>query len=222
MPDVTIIGMPRSTLTRTVRIACLEKEITFEFSSRNIPSPGQPAPPALLRNNPFGKMPVLIHGPFVLYETAAICRYIDDHFPGPLLRPVAAEKVARMNQWISVAMTRLDPNIIRNFVIPTAFSDDETRNDPGFTVHMNKMADIIRRDLSVLDAACADGWICGERFTIADMMIMPMIHYLHAMPGGPEMLADAPNVNDAFARFRARSAAAQTDPLLPERLLKSA
>jgi len=222
MSDVTIIGMPRSSLTRTVRIACLEKEITFEFSSRNVQLPGQPATPDVLHNNPFGKVPVLKHGSFILYETSAICRYVDDNFPGPLLRPVDASKVARMNQWISLAMTRLDQNIIRNFVIPMVLTDDAQRHDPGFANQMNRMADIIRHDLSVLDAPYADGWICGDRFTIPDMMIMPMIHYLHAMPGGPEMLADAPNVEDAFTRFKARSSAAQTDPLLPEKLLKSA
>ena len=222
MSDVTIIGMPRSNLTRTVRIACLEKEIPFTFSSRNVQPPGHPPTPELLRSNPFGKVPVLTHGPFVLYETAAICRYIDDNFPGPLLRPVHAEKAARMNQWISVAMTRFDPDIIRNFVIPMFFADDVKRHDPAFTTRMNEMTDRIRHDLSVLDAAYGDGWVCGDRFTIPDMMIMPMIHYLNAMPGGPEMLASAPNIADAFARFKARSSAAQTDPLLPEKLLKSA
>ena len=222
MSVVTIIGMPRSNLTRTVRIACLEKEIAFEFSTRNVQTPGHPPTPELLRSNPFGKVPVLNDGPFVLYETAAICRYVDDRFPGPLLRPVSAQKVARMNQWISLAMTRLDQNIIRNFVIPMVLTDDTKRHDPGFAIQMNRMADIIRHDLSVLDPAYADGWICGDRFTIPDMMIMPMIHYLNAMPGGPEMLADTPNVEDAFMRFRARGSAAQTDPILPEKLLKSA
>jgi glutathione S-transferase len=222
MTDVTIIGMPRSSLTRTVRIACLEKEIAFEFSSRNVNRPGQPPTAELSHDNPFGKVPILKHGAFVLYETAAICRYIDDNFPGPLLRPVSARKVAQMNQWISLAMTRLDQDIIRNFVIPMVFADDGKRHDPGFAIHINQMADHIRHDLSVLNAAYAGNWLCGERFTIADMMIMPMIHYLHAMPGGPEMLANAPNVADAFARFKARSSAAQTDPLLPEKLMKSA
>ncbi len=222
MSDVTIIGMPRSSLTRAVRIACLEKEIAFEFSSRNVQTPGLPPTPEVLDKNPFGKVPVLIHGAFVLYETAAICRYIDDNFSGPLLRPVSAQKVARMNQWISLAMTRLDQNIIRNFVIPMVFADENQRHDPGFAVAMNQMADIIRHDLSVLNTAYHEGWLCGAHFTIPDMMIMPMLHYLDAMPGGPEMLADAPNVKDAFARFKARSSAARTDPLLPEKLLKTA
>jgi glutathione S-transferase len=53
-------------------------------------------------------------------------------------------------------------------------------------------------------------------------MIMPMLHYLNIMPGGPEMLRDAPNVRAAFVQFKARSSAAQTDPILPDKMLKSA
>lgn len=222
MTDVTIVGMPRSNLTRSVRIACIEKEISFEFTSRNVQTPGQSATPEVLKHNPFGKVPVLMHGSFVLYETAAICRYIDDNFSGPLLRPVRATKVAWMNQWISLAMTRFDQNIIRKFVIPMVFADHAKRHDPGFAIHMNQVADTIRHDLAVLDPAYADGWLFGDRFTLPDMMIMPMLHYLNAMPGGAEMIGDAPNVQNAYQRFKARSSAVQTDPLLPEQILKSA
>ena len=222
MSELMIIGMPRSSLTRTVRIACIEKEIPFEFSTRNVQLPGQRATPEVSNRNPFGKVPVLVHGKLVLYETAAICRYIDDTFSGPLLRPVHTEKIALMNQWISLAMTRLDQNIIRNFVIPMVFADTKQRHDPGFAVRMNQMGDLIAHDLGVLDDAYVDGWLFGDRFTIPDMMIMPMLHYLNAMPGGPEMIANAPNVKAAFTRFKARSSAAQTDPLLPDQILKSA
>lgn len=222
MSDVTIIGMPRSSLTRTVRIACIEKEISFEFYSRNVQNPGQAPTTEVIAFNPFGKVPVLVHGRLVLYETSAICRYIDDNFSGPLLRPVRTDKVARMNQWISLAMSRFDQNIIRNFVIPMVFADDQQRHDPGFAIRMNQIADVIRHDLAVLNEAYGDGWLFGDRFTIPDMMIMPMLHYLVAMPGGPEMLRDAPGVFDAYRRFKARSSAAQTDPTLPDRALKSA
>ncbi|HCW69749.1 MAG TPA: glutathione S-transferase family protein, partial [Thalassospira lucentensis] len=132
------------------------------------------------------------------------------------------EKIALMNQWISLAMTRLDQNIIRNFVIPMVFADTKQRHDPGFAVRMNQMGDLIAHDLGVLDDAYVDGWLFGDRFTIPDMMIMPMLHYLYAMPGGPEMIGNAPNVKTAFTRFKARSSAAQTDPLLPDQILKSA
>ncbi|MFC4237974.1 glutathione S-transferase family protein [Thalassospira xianhensis] len=222
MSEVIIYGMPRSSLSRTVRIACIEKEISFEFRTKGIQTPGSSPTPELLRFNPFGKVPVLVHDSLVLYETAAICRYIDDVFDGPLLRPVRQDKVAHMEQWISVALTRLDPHILRQFVIPMVFADEEQRNDPGFAIRMSRMGELIAGDLKVLDPHYAGGWLFGPRFTIPDMLIMPMIHYLKAMPGGPEILAAVPNINAAFNSFQARHSAAATDPLLPDRILRSA
>ena len=163
MSKVTIYGMARSSLTRTVRIACIEKEIPFEFHTKGIPSPGALPTPELLQFNPFGKVPVLVQDNLVLYETSAICRYIDDAFDGPLLRPIRVDKIARMEQWISIAMTRLDQHILRQFVLPMVFADDET-----------------------------------------------------------EILAESPNVDAAFTRFQGRPSAAITDPLLPDKILRSA
>ncbi|AJD50231.1 glutathione S-transferase [Thalassospira xiamenensis M-5 = DSM 17429] len=222
MSKVIIYGMPRSSLARTVRIACIEKQISFEFHTKGIPSPGAEPTPELLQFNPFGKVPVLVHDNLVLYETSAICRYIDDAFDGPLLRPVRKDKVARMEQWISVATTRLNTQIVRQFVIPMVFADTKQRNDPGFAARMKRMGDLIAHDLKILDPHYDDGWLFGQRFTIPDMLIMPMIHYLKAMPGGPEILAEVPNLDTAFKNFQARHSAAMTDPLLPDRILRTA
>ena len=40
-----------------------------------------------LARNPFGRIPVVDHGDFRLYETQAILRYLDDLYPAPPLRP---------------------------------------------------------------------------------------------------------------------------------------
>ena len=44
-------------------------------------------PETYLALNPFGRVPTLVHGGFVLYETTAITRYIDEAFSGPPLQP---------------------------------------------------------------------------------------------------------------------------------------
>src|SRR5262245_17751118 len=52
--------------------------------------------------HPFLRIPAFRHGDFVLYETAAINRYIDEAFLGPNLQPLAAENRARMTQIMSM------------------------------------------------------------------------------------------------------------------------
>src|SRR5262249_58776627 len=54
-----------------------------------------------LQRHPFRRVPALLHGDFMLYETSAIVAYVDEVFDGPKLTPQDARQRARMNQWIS-------------------------------------------------------------------------------------------------------------------------
>ena len=79
MVTLKIHGMPPSTFTRAVRMACHEKGIDYEL----VPTtPGDVRP-----LNPFSKIPAITHGDFTLYESAAILRYLDRTFAGPKLWP---------------------------------------------------------------------------------------------------------------------------------------
>lgn len=55
-----------------------------------------------LKRHPFGRIPVLVHGTFSVYETQAICRYVDEAFPGAPLQPATPAARARMAQLIGL------------------------------------------------------------------------------------------------------------------------
>ena len=79
MTAIKIYGVPPSSFTRTVRLACHEKGIDYEL----VPTfPGRMG--AL---NPFQKIPAIRHGDLTLYESTAILRYLDRTFPGTKLWP---------------------------------------------------------------------------------------------------------------------------------------
>lgn len=66
-------------------------------------NPFAPDVPASYRElHPFGKVPVLCHGNFTLFETCAITRYIDAAFEGASLTPARPQSVARMAQAIAI------------------------------------------------------------------------------------------------------------------------
>src|ERR1700694_2732813 len=54
--------------------------------------------PEHLARHPFGRIPVLEHDGFLLYETQAILRYLDRVMPMPALTPSDARRAARMDQ----------------------------------------------------------------------------------------------------------------------------
>src|SRR5262249_10199148 len=78
MTTVQIQGVPPSPFTRAVRLALHEKGVDYELV---------PTPPGNVPLNPWGKIPLMKHGDFTLYESPAIVRYIDRTFPGPALWP---------------------------------------------------------------------------------------------------------------------------------------
>src|SRR4029077_18459655 len=99
MNELVVHSIPGSPFGRAVLIALEEKAAAYRFA---------PVAPATLRTaahltpHPFGRVPVLEHGAFRLYETQAILRYLDRVLPGVALTPAAARSAARMDQVMDV------------------------------------------------------------------------------------------------------------------------
>jgi glutathione S-transferase len=83
---VALYGLGRSVYTRIARLALEEKGVGYTLEEVEIFGPDG-APPEHLERHPFGRIPALEHAGFVLYETVAITRYIDEAFAGPRLQP---------------------------------------------------------------------------------------------------------------------------------------
>ena len=74
-------------------VACEHEEVD-PFASN--------VPPDYLRRQPFGRVPVLSHNRFDVYEIAAIARYVDAAFEGPSLVPSEPKALARMAHVVSI------------------------------------------------------------------------------------------------------------------------
>ena len=93
-------GYHYSVYNRIARLALAEKGLAYERVEVNPFDPDRPA--SYLTLHPFGRVPVLVHDGFALYETGAITRYVDRAFPGPLLQPADPRALARMDQIVGV------------------------------------------------------------------------------------------------------------------------
>ena len=90
---------PGSPFGRAVLIALEEKRERWRLAPV-APSAFKTEPH--LQRHPFGRVPVLEHGGFLLYETQAILRYLDRVLPNPALTPADAKAAARMDQVMNI------------------------------------------------------------------------------------------------------------------------
>ena len=75
------------------------KGVTYDIVEVN---PFSDLDPTFLSLHPFGRVPVLSHGSFTVFETSAISRYVDSVFGGPSLQPDSSCAIARLNQVIAI------------------------------------------------------------------------------------------------------------------------
>src|SRR5258708_20168203 len=108
MSEFTIHSMPGSPFGRAVLTMLEEKGVPYRFSPV---AAGTLRSPEHLARHPFGRVPVLQHGDFMLYETQAILRYLDRVLPAPALTPADSKRAARMDQVMNVNDWSLFPGV---------------------------------------------------------------------------------------------------------------
>ncbi len=122
-------------------------------------------PAALIAANPMGKVPTIIHhmpdGDRTVSEAAAICLYLAQTHPGADLLPTASE-AAYYLRWTFFAA-----GPIEQMITSKAVKFEPTREQEGMVGYGN--AD---RALDALESWLADrAWVCGDRFTMADVYV---------------------------------------------------
>lgn len=207
MADVVIYGWDRSTYVWTVRLVCEEKGVAYTVEPLDLKSE------AHFALHPFGKMPVLRHGDFLLYETSAICRYIDASFGGVALKPVRIDERARMEQWISALNAYYYDPLIRRFVLPYVFAKRDGREADRAVI--DAALEEARHHLGVLDAALKDrDFLAGDALSLADLFLAPMLFYARLMPEGARLLKPFADVRRVHDGLMERPSFAATKPAL--------
>ena len=99
MSEFTVHSIPGSPFGRSVLAMLEEKQAPYRLAPV---APGSMKTPEHLALHPFGRVPVLVHDGFKLYETQAILRYLDRLLPQPSLTPTDVKRAARMDQAMNV------------------------------------------------------------------------------------------------------------------------
>src|SRR5437868_2900087 len=99
MSDFIVHSIPGSPFGRTVLATLIEKGASYRLAP--LPPGGLKSEPHISRH-PFGRVPVLEHDGFLLYETQAIVRYLDRILSSPAMTPADPRAAGRMDQVMNV------------------------------------------------------------------------------------------------------------------------
>jgi glutathione S-transferase len=205
MATPEIIGSARSTYTQAVRLVCEEKGIDYLLTERPLRAP------EICAIHPFGKMPVLRHGDFELFESKAIATYLDRSFPAPYVFPSDPRLAAFAEQWISLVNTLMDHTLIRTYLF--AYIAPKTVNGEPDRATIDAVMPALRAQIGVLDKAVArTGHLAGEDITFADLNLLPILHRLQLAPEGAKALAETAHLARYYETHAARESFRRTVP----------
>ena len=193
-------GHPMSTCTRKVLCLLAEKAHKAEFVTVDIMK-GEGKKADYLALQPFGQVPALDDDGFVLYESRAILRYLDEKLPGTKLNGSDPKSRALVEQWISVETSNFTPHAMK--VIMQAFFGP-MMGKPVDEAVVTAGREGVSKAAAVMDRQLAKHqFIAGDSFTIADISFMPYVEYLYAAKQN-DLFEKLPSVDQWWKRVSAR------------------
>lgn len=213
MTAVELHGYHYSVYTRIVRIALIEKGIAWQHFE--IDPFAEEISDEYQQMHPFSRVPTLVHDGFVLYEAGAITRYLDEAFDGPSLQPADPAERARMTQVMSIVDSYGYWPMVRQVFSHGVFRPHE--GEPWEQNQIRAGLDSSRLVLRALDGLTqGGGYLVGERLSLADIHLAPMMACFSMATEGVALLGDFEKLNGWWGNISERDSVASTDPGLPE------
>jgi glutathione S-transferase len=187
MAEFIVHSIPGSPFGRAVLTTLEEKGARYRFSPL---APGTLRSPEHLARHPFGRVPVLEHNGFMLYETQAILRYLDRVLPNPALTPADPSRAARMDQVMNVNDWYLFQGVANVIVFHRVVGPRVLGLAP---------------DEAAIEAAMPKARaVFGETMTLADLLVAPHLGLFSLAPEWPALVAPHRNIVAWLARMEAR------------------
>ena len=164
-----IFGHPMSTCTRKVLMTCAENGTPFEMNLVDFAKGEHKQHPHLDRQ-PFGQIPTIDDNGFTMYESRAICRYLNETQKGKLV-PSDPKAKAMMEQWISVETSNFTPHAMK-FIYHHILGK---KQDDAVLEGAHKA---LETALGTMEAHLAKHpYFAGNELSLADVSFMPYVEY---------------------------------------------
>jgi glutathione S-transferase len=201
LSEFIVHATPGSPFSRSVMATLEEKGAHWKLAALK---PGMSKQQPHLSRHPFGRMPVVEHDGFTVYETQAILRYLDRILPEPALTPDEPKAAARMDQVMNINDWYLFQgcgNIItfQRIIRPILFGQPTDENAVREAMPRGR---IVFAELSRLLASLE--YFGGDAVSLADLMVAPHLDFFAQTPEGQELTADYANLIDWLIRMEQR------------------
>jgi glutathione S-transferase len=228
---LTLYNAAHSTCSQKVRICLAEKKLPFEDIKLDIGKGKEHLKPDYLKLNPNGVVPTLVDDGAVIIDSSVICEYLDEKYPQVRLTPDDPVKRAAMRAWmrfieeVPTAAVRVpsfnmgflpryegldrqqfeaqqsDIRPIRKHFYrrmgPSGFKKEDVE------ASIEQLTNTARR---MNDALAKGPWLVGEQYTLADIIVAPLIDRMADL-GYADIWEDKfPRVTDWYERIQARPA----------------
>jgi glutathione S-transferase len=138
--------------------------------------------PEYLRLNPNGRIPVLVEGDLVLFETAAIVLHLVDRHPeAGLAPPTGTSERAQFYKWM-VHLTNTPQAEYRAWFYPWQHVADRALAESVKQAAGERLG---RMFTVIADQMGEAPWLLGERFSAADLFLFMLVRWGREMPRLP-------------------------------------
>lgn len=191
---------------RVVRMFLAEKGVTLDEVDVDLRGGENRKPPYNTNVNPAGQTPALeLDDGSCLTEITAICEYLEEQHPTPVLIGATPEERAKTRMWVR----RVDLKVCEPMANGFRYAEglpmfkDRMRCLPEAAAGLKAVA---RDGEEWLEAQVKGPWIAGANFSLADILLFAFIDF-GGVVGQPLDPAFA-KLTDWFGRVKARPSAA--------------
>ena len=193
MPSSLIVySYRRCPFAMRVRIALNEKGIAFHIQEEDLNHFSE----KLKALHPEVKVPVLVDGEKIIYESAIITEYVNDLAPEhrPLMPSLPGEK-ADVRLWTYWCNHHLKPAIDRFKYGENRFSNLECVGaEEKVKLHLIKLEETLK----------TQDWLVGTNFTLAEVNLFPFVRQLFRIQPNPTFLKSFPFITQWVEKISAR------------------
>ncbi|MFO0551230.1 MAG: glutathione S-transferase family protein [Polyangiaceae bacterium] len=189
-------GFPMSPNARRAQITLEEVGAPYEYVTVDLMQGAQRSE-GYLGLNPNARIPTLVDGDLVVWESHAICQYLAAKYPDKHLDAENPVERAQISQWLFINAAHFGPSAAGIFANTIRLPEDQRipRIVENGRAEVTKVLGIMDRTLAKAEHLAAG------RFTLVEISFAPSLAFLPMLGFD---LSKYPNVGAWFERLRAR------------------